>query len=59
MAGVVEAGDLLGHVGNTGNAVGTPPHLHLQLHPDGGRPVNPFPLLKIVSDLDQEQLSGG
>ena len=56
---VVEAGDLLGHVGNTGNAVGTPPHLHLQLHPDGGRPVNPFPLLKIVSDLDQEQLTEG
>lgn len=40
----VEAGDPIGTVGNTGNAISTPPHLHLGLYQGGWRrPVDPWP----------------
>ncbi|MEM7340426.1 MAG: peptidoglycan DD-metalloendopeptidase family protein [Actinomycetota bacterium] len=47
---VVEAGQVVGYVGNTGNAIFTPPHLHLQLHPGGGPPVNPFPVMAVAEE---------
>ena len=40
----VESGQIIGAVGDSGNARGTPPHLHWQFHPGNGSPVNPFPL---------------
>ena len=39
----VESGRVVGAVGNTG--VSTGPHLHLEIHPDGGGPVDPLPWL--------------
>jgi murein DD-endopeptidase MepM/ murein hydrolase activator NlpD len=35
---------LLGYVGTTGNASGTPPHLHFGVYASGG-PIDPLPLL--------------
>ncbi|MFD2367862.1 M23 family metallopeptidase [Pseudoduganella sp. GCM10020061] len=41
----VEAGRTLGYVGTTGNARGTPPHLHYGIYSAGGA-SNPYPLLR-------------
>jgi murein DD-endopeptidase MepM/ murein hydrolase activator NlpD len=45
----VAAGDELGAVGTSGNAQGKDPHLHFEVHPNGGDAVDPFPLLAALS----------
>lgn len=41
----VEVGQILGYVGNTGNAKTTPPHLHYGIYLNGVGAINPYPLL--------------
>jgi hypothetical protein len=41
----VRTGDIVGYVGNTGNARTTPPHLHLGVYTPAGQATDPKPIL--------------
>jgi murein DD-endopeptidase MepM/ murein hydrolase activator NlpD len=46
-AGRVEQAQVIGYIGDTGNAVGVP-HLHFEIRPNHGVPVNPTPSVALA-----------
>jgi hypothetical protein len=52
----INAGEVIGQVGNTGNAATTPAHLHFQVREDGEW-INPFKFIKDLPDV--EDIVGG
>ena len=44
----VTAGQLVAYVGQTGDAQFSVAHLHFEVHPGGGAPVNPYPIVREV-----------
>lgn len=48
----VKAGDVIGYVGDSGNAENTQPHTHFEVKKDGDK-INPYPFLKDVLDRER------
>ncbi len=54
----VQAGDTLGLVGNTGNAITTPPHLHFGIYRGGRGAVDPWPFIRRADAVPPDPAPG-
>ncbi|MCB1247107.1 MAG: M23 family metallopeptidase [Acidimicrobiia bacterium] len=52
----VKAGQVIGYVGDSGNAEHTPPHVHFELRMPNGHPVDPYRSLKKAERINYEIL---